>query len=730
MFTIDDLWRIMSYLKDGTTDASLSALTTTLATSEKELVTTFFEQIIDQQVFDTDDYRRLRSMLIDWYSSHKTIATTQRYASDVHQLPNIHLSELFKSFGFPLGLDLVPLTSKANFFLDLVNFYKKKGTPETIVDVLDYYGFSDTDLVEYWLEKNDYDEIVFRGESVRLAATGSTILLDSNVPFEKLTGSDPHWFQTKDQIEYLHQHNKINLPSKSPYYSLSSIFSLFTISISLSILFRIVSDQYDRYDLGEELPYNTSVRNLGIIVPILHVYVGTIYAFEKMFGYGTATSFNRCSCYDGTIEYEGTPPIPTNLSDLVDEYEELISRPTSKEDRDTRLATLIDTWSRPMSENFLNSINAAEPLLESLNPNFKAVIDSWFAIEDESYLITYLIGTLDTWIRQNIDSKSPSLVITMLGLGFREELDAIMNFFKPYRARLAFMDTAFSIKNPLAESVILGEWLETSIETEYRDAIRPYNFPFDYCINGDLSQPPAPVPAPEGYAGYYSKFMWDMGGVFDIPPIDQLDSEYMERLNSYLQSLHIGTICDNVITSIEMTFKEILGDTGRYDTGDFYDSLPTRWLDSFTMQIDTGESGFDDSILVNDQPEIQLNTTISDNFGLEPPTQFDVGQSFDTLHPKSVVTDDFHIDIESFILGEASCSTNVTGVISFGSAEIINSNINITSSILNTELTIGVSEILTSTNTIISVVVNVPLLMVLNYYFDYDGVFDTPPKAT
>ena len=100
MFTIDDLWRIMKYLKDGTTDPKLSELTTILATSEKELTTSFFEQILDQPTFNSDDYIRLKAMFIDWYSSHKTISTTQKYASDVHQLPNEHLSELLKVLDF------------------------------------------------------------------------------------------------------------------------------------------------------------------------------------------------------------------------------------------------------------------------------------------------------------------------------------------------------------------------------------------------------------------------------------------------------------------------------------------------------------------------------------------------------------------------------------------------------------------------------------------------------
>lgn len=683
MFTIDDLWRIMKYLKDGTTDPNLSELTTTLATSEKEITNTYFEQIIDQPTFTSNDYRMLRQMIIDWYSSHKTIATTQKYVSDVHQLPNDHLSELFKSFGFPIGLNLVPLSSKANFFLDLVNFYKKKGTPETLVDVLDYYGFSDTDLIEYWLQKDEYGNLIFRGESVRLAAAGSTLLLDSDVPYNKLVDTDPHWFQTKEQILNLVDQRKINLPSKTPYFSLSSIFSLFQITISLSILFRVVEDQYNRQQLNLPLPSNVLVKNLGLVLPLLDVYVGTIYAFERMFGYGSISmieQFEQYNCYDGPVQYIGDPPVPQNLSDLTSEYEDLISRPTSRLDRDQRLVELINTWSRPLSQNFLNSINAAEPFLEALNPDFKDTIDTWFDTDNQSYLITYLIGTLDNWIRLNIDSKSPSLVITMLGIGFRDELSKIINFFKPYRARLAYMDTAYSIKNPLCESVMLDEWLLTQIEQNTHDAIRP---PGGYCeaisqqqiddinsfdwyalidewrwdIGKFFDQPPvAPTPLVEHsilpisgcenlewwydigkkydipIPPEYLNFKYDSGGYYDIIP-------YLQRCLMELVKHHPeGAICDYVDYKIGTFYHDRVGMNRRFDndwdTGGSFDSgLLEQWSDKCIIE---------DGKLIHDTIEVE------DTFSVDEEISF---------RDTRIVTDSFYIEIS--YRGESHSYSNV-----------------------------------------------------------------------
>ncbi len=704
MFTIDDLWRIMKYLKDGTTDPNLSELTTSLATSEKITVESFFENILDQGTFNSNDYNKLRQMLIDWYSSHKTIATTQRDASDVHKLPNQDLSELFKSFGFPIGLELVPLSTKANFFLDLVNFYKKKGSPETLVDVLDYYGFSDTDLIEYWLQKDQFGNLVFRGESVRLAATGSTVLLDTDVPFEALTTPDPHWFQTKSDIEALITTNKINLPSKTPYFSLSSIFSLYSVNISLSILFRIVQDQYDRYTSSLELPYNIPVKNLGLVLPLLHIYVGTIYCFEKMFGYGTTNSFTNYNCYDGTVKYLGDPPVPFNLSSLTSIAEDLIKRPQTKEERETRLEELFNSWSRPLSEHFLNSLNAAEPLIASLNQNFKDVIDSWFALGDESFLITYLLGTLDNWIRLNVDSKSPSLVITMLGLGFRKELAKIINFFKPYRARLAYMDTAYSIKNPLTESVMLGDWVLTGIHQNIHNHIRP---PDDHCPIGtqipeidpeewirqvlesswkwdfgkffdDMPPPPTPTEDPSLYPPIlcdvneewlydigrrydpeYLNFKYDSGGYYDIIPY--LQKCLMELIKNHPD----GGMCDSIEYEIGQFFHDKVGATSyfdiNFDLGANFDSgYEEQWRDR--LELIDGEVD-EDVIIMTDDSTSEIEQTINDNFGLGPPTQMDVGQTYDELIPKPVVTDSFVVVIVErlSLMGTSSSSSAFKG---------------------------------------------------------------------
>jgi len=211
MLKFDDYVRILQFIKDGTYDEKLDAIWRTLAQSEQQVSLQFFQNTIDQTAFATDDYKRLRKFLIDWYAAFRTISKQQQGANDAFSLPDNHLSEMMRSFGYTVGLDIVPLENKANFFLDLVNFYKKKGTVETVIDILDYYGFTDADIVEYWLVKNSSGDLVFRPQTVRKSSVSSTVLLLNDFQYDAMTATDPHWMYTESQIENLITTNKINL---------------------------------------------------------------------------------------------------------------------------------------------------------------------------------------------------------------------------------------------------------------------------------------------------------------------------------------------------------------------------------------------------------------------------------------------------------------------------------------------------------------------------------------
>ncbi len=633
MFKIDDLWKILNYLKDGTADPDLHQLTRTLATSEKEIVSSFFENVLDQTSFSSEDYRRLRGFLIDWYASLRTIVTTQKEASkDAYAIPDDHLSELFRSFGFTIGLNLVPLTTKANLFLDLVDFYKRKGTPETLGDVLDYYGFSETDLIEYWLLLDDFGTPVFRGESVRLAAAGSTILLDTDVSFDRMTEDDPHWMLTENRILTLVQQNKINLPSKTPYFSLSSIFYLHKTISALAIMNRVVQDQYDRWDNGLSLPQNVAVKNLGEVVSLLEAYLAAIYIFEKIFGYVDPTLSVNHLCYDGTVEYISDPPVPVNLETLAAAFAiDTGTILTGRDDRDSKLASFNDTWTRPISQSFLGSApGLAEGLLQSINPVLKDICDSWVTSGDQSFLITYLLGTLDIWVRLNVDSQVPSLTITTLGLGFRSEVESIVNFFKPYRARLAFIDTSFSIQDRLRESFLIDFHQYMTVRQDATSIFATPSESLEQIVTQYLRSGITLGCAPSGWDTY------DDIGVYDTVHYvcDELDATLIQTHTSDPVIITDDIDQTIVVDPLEEEYPRGLGGPMMFDMGNDFDELvPNPIVEDYV------------DIQVTDYI-VELPPVAPDYIrGPQGPTMFDIGNEFDQEVQAPVVDDSVDITV-------------------------------------------------------------------------------------
>jgi len=603
LFKLEDLWRIFDYLQDGTEDPRLDINTKVLSESERQVAKELFTTTIDQPVFNTNDYKKLRKFIIDWYASHRTITTTQKHISDVFSLPDNHVNELFRSFGFNTGLTLVPLVTKVNLFLDLVNLYKKKGTPEAMIDILDYYGFTDADLIEYWLMKDSGGNLIFRGESVRPTGTRSTTLLDVDVDYDVMTGNDPHWMLTKTQAEDLIDSNKINIPSKSPYFSLSSIFSLEKLTGALSIVSRKVQDQYDDYINSIDLPQDVTIKNVGYTVSLLEAYLSAIYGFETYFSWTGNTTDSNFLCFNDT---ELPNPLYTAIDGLVDPLGDPISfnyltqtTPTSRDDRKEKLEKFATYFSRGLSTNFLNSANVAGPLLNTINPTLKVEIDSWFSQGLGSDLVTYLLGTIDIWIRKNIDTQVPSIVITMLGFGFRDEVNDIIDFFKPYRARLAFIDTTFSIDNPLTESVRLDYLYE------------------DIVIETAIDMPKA------GSADYY----YDSGAYYDIGIVNDAIYEYItidpfgvdtEIVTDVFEDMTIDTFSDSLTITDDFMFGHLIEDyiSHKIGTDEEIPNYDSSWAYDIAGMIDISqyeiEESLTDTMSYNDTLEEIRQDTVSD----------------------------------------------------------------------------------------------------------------------
>lgn len=309
----DLYWKLFK-IASGGSDADVTKVLDSIVKSDKAKLSQYFTNTIDQIAFDTQDWQRLREFFIDLFSSHRALITNSAAMSDPHFLSNDDLDELFRSFGYNesprlKSFDNNPLESKVQLFLDLVNLYKIKGTPRSVLEILQYYGIPQIDIFEFWLQKEDTSTLIFKGDVI----VGTSINPSSiKLPYDLLTDGDPHWMMTENQILNLDALNKINLPSKTPYFAVQPIVE---VGIENAILVRLVQDQYFEWEASGDLPpQNAEVSLIGVTVSLLELYLLTLYSFQK--DYEIGSDIGRFSCYDGTN---------TSAVDIIAEYEAILA---------------------------------------------------------------------------------------------------------------------------------------------------------------------------------------------------------------------------------------------------------------------------------------------------------------------------------------------------------------------------------------------------------------------
>jgi len=462
---IDQFWEIFKAVA-GDTSADVTESTNAIAKSDRTKVESYFSNVIDQFSFETADYNRLRKFMIDLYASFRTQSSISLQSSDPHALTNSDLDELFRSMGYDLsaslrGFDENPLEQKVQFFLDLVNLYKVKGTPQSLVDVLQYYGVTEVDIYEFFLKKDAPDSLFFDGRAV----AGTTVNpSDIGIPYNNLTSTDPHWLYTAQQILQLDQINKINLPSKTPYLGVQPTVDLE--GAEMSIIERYVQDQYESWQsTGVVPPPNAEITYTGETVSLLELYLSCVYMFNKLFDQGSESPYglsdyrSRFMCYDGT-----------NVGSEVDilaEYDQLTkSKVETRDQLRERYYQHLDLFSRQVLLNFLVDENTAGNVLNSINPTLKAELD---AAGEPLDVLYSLLKDLALWVRANIGFGFVNFGFILFGIEeFFKDLKPVIDFFKPYRARLLLIES-LQIRNRLFNTIIVEDQMSVDADITFHD---------------------------------------------------------------------------------------------------------------------------------------------------------------------------------------------------------------------------------------------------------------------
>lgn len=449
MFKLQDFWDLIDLLKDGT-NLEVDSIREAILRDEKSKTLEYFENVVDQYCFSTNDYYRLKNLIVDWYSSQKSLITISRNSTDVFSLPVEYLDELFRSFGYDISLDLVRDNTKPYFFLDLVNLYKIKGTPLSIYKSLGYYGL-DVDISEYWLTINSKNDLVFRSEDLNFDEEVYP-LYTLDTPFSSFTTNDPHWIYTEDDIRNRLVNESIKLPSKSPYFSIRSKTNLTSLNKALSILFRIVEDDYYNYKNNNIIKNrNIKLKELNIYCNILELYITCLYLYNYYFtNYGDNSDLtNKYLCYNESN---------LDLSYINTEYTNLLSRSVDYDDVVSKRILYLNNFNRILSSNFLLNINNIGDLLYSLNATLKLQIDEKINSTTGGLTELYtIVQTLSIWIKDNLYEDVPLLSNFIFGYLFKK-LYNVIDFFKPYHSRLVNIYNVGVINDPLHDTLLFKDY--------------------------------------------------------------------------------------------------------------------------------------------------------------------------------------------------------------------------------------------------------------------------------
>ena len=267
-----------------------------------------FKNVIDQISFNTNDYNKLRRFIIDWYSSFRTFLKLQHLSKDPFSMSKPLLDVALKSFGWtdrseitstdPFGnvtinSELIREKNlKAALLLALVDIYKKKGSPQSIVELLNFIGISDVSIYEWWL----YRERMGSGVNgdLYLEAHRATNTNDDTVEkmlqtnrylsyeeFKRIAG--PHWYYTEEKIKETDDAlEHLSLPSIMPYFSIAVYFHFSKVQQLAAFLNKICNDMFIKYiqsDINDEkIIY---LQEFDSSVSVLELYLGFLYSYHR-----------------------------------------------------------------------------------------------------------------------------------------------------------------------------------------------------------------------------------------------------------------------------------------------------------------------------------------------------------------------------------------------------------------------------------------------------------------
>ena len=543
-----------------------------------KVVDSYFKNIIDQPAYYSSDYIRLRQLILNWYSSLRTINQSQKDATNPFYLSGLELNELIKSFGFPYPEQLIGRVNKVNFLYNLIDFYQKKGSPLVFQKALGFFGFKNAVISEWWVIKKPDGEVVFRSQPILPRNKRNDVSLILEESFEEhYSATDPLWQLSSTDVQTFNTSSDIKLPSLTPYISVQAEYNTSKIVSALAILTRKLRESHEfwikyvlelkgdsygflndpnysvvlnrKYIIGDEplgifsgksnqyatktnkgwifeTPVNQQVVK-NIPTTTHWVYNGTEWVDldvllsesdigskrqydrpNKLFndvplnGYeGTFSSFIVSLAIDylfnsefqsteeliyqyngplvpfdkgvyGSSGTSGTSGYRDDIDDqtfdpIIENWRVLTKRPKLREDRDIKYSMFKSRFTGEIdyssSSSFISAFENSEKFLTAMAGGLKEAIDYNIIIQGRDTVLENVFSDFEFYMMRDLQILEIPITNMVLGVPLKRRLKDVVNFFKPFRVRLLDFIAIIDLGNPLENSQLEKDYLETSL---------------------------------------------------------------------------------------------------------------------------------------------------------------------------------------------------------------------------------------------------------------------------
>jgi hypothetical protein len=469
---IDTFLDLMQWLKDVEADddaqledwlnrsPSLDYKQKQIGYSEKQKIIEMFETIIDQPAFMSNDHKRFRKLIIDWYSTHRATITHTRQSLDPHSMTSEALNEMIRCFGFPYPHKIVSSNLKAQFILDIIELYKKKGTPWVLVQALQtYFGLNSVVLSEWWIHHNGANDTFYaKAHPIIPRSYRTDPRLAQELSYDVFIRNKPLWRLTENKLRELYDECVITLPSMTTYISMNGTLNILEINIALSILNRKIQESYEFWLDTGTLNENVYLSKLTSICSLLSLVLGITYLFNSQH----ASTDTRYQFYNGfftPLDVEDDDGNRDDIDDvdynlILDEYDAINIRPTTKAQKEELLETRYEKFSEVAStQSVTTALGDAGTYLEQIQPDFKQELDDLVSdgMSTESILES-LLSDLDFYMINSMEIIDFPISYLVIGAPIEEHLKDVINFFKPYHTQLRDFTSILSFDDPLGDS--------------------------------------------------------------------------------------------------------------------------------------------------------------------------------------------------------------------------------------------------------------------------------------